>query len=196
MSRNLLSQDVMRALRSNVKKTDLEVVQDFMISAAGTVVLNEQQMALLNRMEIVDELFRSGKYNTRQIAEILSKKTGQSLTQSRRDVQDAETAFGATRRINKQHKIFRHFDRLEALYLKLQESGNFEMAIKVAAVMNKALELMPEDKEGARAPVTIVMTFNQASEQDLTDEDPVTDAEAEVIMSELLKEKGIVSNEA
>lgn len=182
------------ALGRHAKKSNLECVVDFLLSVPGELVLNDEQNELLKRLEMVDELFRSGKYNKRDIAALVAKRCEVSASQSRRDVEDAEFAFGSTKRTNKAGKLFRHYDRLESLYLSLIAAGNHELAIKVADQMTKALAIMPEDQAPNRAATPIIMNFTQTNINQFSDK-PISGEDAEEVVKKYFEIEGVLIDE-
>lgn len=198
MSSGLITKKVMDAVSRGLKKSNLEVVMDYLSSEPGAVILDAHQEFLLQRLEYVDTLFSSGKHSVKDIANMMFKKFNSdtqklSLIQCRRDVQDAEFAFGSTRRSNRAHKIYRHVDRIEALIIAATQNGQLELVIKLNENLNKALALLPEDKVGQRAPTQIVMNITQNNISQISD-NPMSDEDAEEIVRKKFELKGIVLN--
>jgi hypothetical protein len=191
MSSDKIPTNVMRMLDAGKKKSNVEVITDYLIAEPGSVILTELQLKLLERIEKVDELFRTGKYTSKEVANIVSKQFDQSLSTSWRDIDDARTVLGSTRKSNKKYLLAIHTDRIEAAIIFAQSRGRLDLLAKLFDAYTKACMALPEDKEQHSLPTAIILNITQNNIAQLT-ETPLTELQASAIARERLAQRGII----
>jgi hypothetical protein len=188
---NRIPAAVTKLLSNGRSKSNVEVIVDHLISEFGTVPLNEVQEALLNRLRKVDDLFNSGRYTSKEIAQIHAKHFGQSVSQSRRDMEDSDFVFGSTRKSNKKNSMWRHKARIEDAIVEYTRLGLHDLVPKLYDCLTKAIIAMPDDKEEARQTAGIIMNITQTNFTMIAGEKAITEHDAQRIASERLAARGL-----
>jgi K+-transporting ATPase c subunit len=192
---NLLPASVIKMLDSEHKKSNQEMIIDYMISESGAVALTPKQEELLERWTKADELLRTGRFNSREVANALVKifasaSKGYSIATAWRDIEDARYVFGSTRKSNKTYRLAGHLDRIEEAMIVAQRSGDLKLLPKLFDAYTYALSMLKDDENKQQLPTAIIFNINMQNGSQLLDAN-FTPAEAQEQAKNALEAKGL-----
>lgn len=197
MSANLLPSSVMKLLENQNKKSNQEVIIDYMISEPGAIILSPKQEDLLKRWMKADELLRTGRFNSREVANALVKifstdDDGKkySIATAWRDIEDARFIFGSTRKSAKSYRLHAHLDRIEEAMINAQRLGDMKLLPKLYDAYTYALSLVKDDENKTPLPTAIIFNMNIKQGAQLMSSD-ISPEDAKETARKRLEEKGI-----
>lgn len=180
-----------------------DIIEQYLVSDPGTVVLDDTQQKLLARWEYADELIRRHEHKREEISRLIIHKYSVSRSTSYQDIVNAENVFASSTPLNKKYRIGLRIEYLEMkisqIYegIKLEgptkdEDGNdyeediiekvgrieankeyYQQAIMMEKVLAKYYEMYP-NLITPRSPKNIILNI----QQNILPAAPMTAAEA------------------
>lgn len=103
-----------------------EVIEQYLVSDPGTVVLNDVQQKLLQRWEYADELIRRFEHKREEISRLLMRKFNISRNTAYQDIVNAENLFASSTPLNKKYRIQLRIEYLEMKITEIYEGIKLE----------------------------------------------------------------------
>jgi len=187
---NLLPAQALKMLEGEHKKSNQEVIIDYLLSEnSGDIQLTDLQKNLLERWMKADELLCSGKYNSRECANILTKYFDYGIATAWRDIEDARFVFGNTKKPSKAYRLNAHLDRIDELIIFWGRRDG-KLVQKLLDSYTYALSLLKDEGKDQPLPTAIIFNYNLQTASDLLDKNFTPD-EAREVAAEKLKERGV-----
>lgn len=184
----LLPSSLARMLSPAQRKSNQEMIIEYLVSPPGTVELTEKQRELFERWKLADQLLRAGRYTTKEVAQILAKQS--DIATAWRDIDDARYVFGSTRKSNKTYLLQVHVERIEASIMLAKRVGRDDLLPKLYDAYTKAISMLPDDVKENVAPAAIIFNITEHNVTALTP-DPLTAQEAENVLNKYLEDNNI-----
>lgn len=191
MTQPLIPANIVRKLGIDVKKSNQEVIIDFLTQEQGTVDLNKTQKDLLNRWDYADNLLRTRKYKKTEISKMLCLKFSISIATARNDMAEAEYVFGSTRKFNKQYILLNHLDQIDDMIIEAQRRRDDDLVAKLMLIRTRALALLPDEMQKEMPPTKIVFNLTQNNTNEIFMPKEITAEEARRHAAARLKELNI-----
>jgi len=181
---------IVQMLNNGVKRSNQEMIIDYIISDDKSIVLTQHQEELYRRWNMAHDLLQSKRYKSTEIVRIMCNKWKYSKPSALRDMDEARFVFGMAGKYNKKFYAKTNIDRLNDYYMELRERGEDELAIRLSGIITNAIKDLPDDGNKEAPPTAIV--FNIENTQiNLVTEKPITESEAAEVANKVLAEKGI-----
>jgi hypothetical protein len=188
----LIPANIVRKLGVNAKKTNQEVIIDYLTQEKGTVELNKTQKELYDRWDLADNLMRQRKYKKTEIAKMICGKFNVSIATARNDLAEAEYIFGSTRKFSKIYVLSNLIDQLEDKMVEAERRGDQDLVAKLAMILTKAISLMPDEMQKEIPPTKLVFNLTQNNTtNELYMPETFTEEDAKRVAAEKLKKLGI-----
>jgi hypothetical protein len=159
------------------KLPDLEAVQRYIHTQ--DISLNTAQESLLHRLQFADEKIRSRKHTRDEIITALRTRFGVSQYRAERDITEAHSIFGQTRRLNKNYLMAQHLEDV-ARHIKLAESAKrLDLLPKLNDNYTYALNSLPTDNElNKHAPAKIIFIIKGDTDKQKTHDELLAEVDA------------------
>lgn len=193
MSSSLIPSRIFNMLDFDRKKSNVEVIIDYVSTEPGTVELTEKQSELLERFQKADELMRKNVHSSKEIANIMvkvfqTKEKNYSVRTAFKDMEDARYIFGSTRKTNKNYLVAAHLDEIDEAIKQMKSQGKIKELTLLFEVRTKALSQLRDDDASKRSAPAIV--FNITNTQNVLNV-AISEEEAEEAVREKMASKGI-----
>lgn len=177
----------------NHKKSNLEVIVDYLTSEKGAVILTPKQEEMLERLHYTDDLLRN-QYSSKQVVNMLMKQFGYAASTAWRDIDDTRQIFGTTRKINKNYILAVHLERIEDQIAVAVENKDTRLLPFLFDCYTKAMKEIKDESKSAPPPTAIVFNIMQQVSELLPDD--YTEADAKDAAKKRLADRGIPFDEA
>lgn len=171
------------------KKSNVEVIVDYLTSDEGTVILSPKQEDMLKRLHYADDLLRTTRYSAKQVANMLVEKFGYATSTAWRDIDDTRHIFGTTRKINKNYILAIHLDRIEDQIAVAIKEEDTRLLPFLFDCYTKAIKEIKDESKSAPPPTAIVFNIVQQIGELLPDD--YTEADAREAARKRLADRGI-----
>lgn len=158
-SKHLLPHNLSKLIDNGQKRTNEEVIIDYIMSPEGTVPLNKEQEALYQRWTYADDLIRSRKHTSNAMAQALKKKFDYSIATAWNDLAAAKRVFNTRVSIPKNYLTENHLTRIEDAMIRAEEQGDEKTAVLLYEVYNHALKLIKDEGKVAPPPTAIIFSI-------------------------------------
>lgn len=137
----------------------LEKLIDYLTSDEGTVDLTFQEEDLLKKVEMAHTLFQAHEFPTWKINKMLCRHFDCSQQTAHMVMHSAQVIFGSRSIYNRRYMAALHLDEIIADITKARNAGDTELLIKLHAIKNKIIELLPADAP-VRDITPAIINFN------------------------------------
>lgn len=186
---SLIAADVDKMMSANGKKSNLDVLIEYYVSEEGSVVLTAKQEELRVRIDQANDLLRDGKFSTREVARLLTKKFGIALSTAFKDIEGCRYVFGKTKKPGKYYNLNAHIEEISETIIWAKRNGREDLLPKLYNARTLALDRLPDDGKEVPAPAAIILNITQTNNTflppDFSPEDAQEAAKAR------LKERGV-----
>jgi hypothetical protein len=137
----------------------LEKLIDYLTADEGTVYLTDQEETLLKMVEMAHTLFQAHEFPTWKINRMLCRHFDCSSQTAHMVMHDAQVIFGSRSIYNRRYMAALHLDEIIADMTKARNTGDADLLMKLHAIKNKIIELLPADAP-VRDITPAVINFN------------------------------------
>lgn len=161
MDENRIPGNIVRKLGVDAKRSNMEVIIDFLTQERGTVELNKTQQELYDRWDFADNMIRKRQYKKTEITKALMQKFEIGISTARADLADAEFVFGSTRKFSKIYHLSNHIDQIEDLIVQALREGDKDIMIKLLYLRMKSIAMMPDEMKKELHPTKLIFNLTQ-----------------------------------
>jgi hypothetical protein len=187
--KGLLPANLTDLLETGAKKTNQDIIIDYLISEPGAITLTDKQTDLLERWSYCDDLLRSRKHTHPEMVKLLMNKfNGISAPTARNDIENAKLVFGSTIKVSRNYVLANHLNRLEDAMTRAEVRGDTKAAAQLYSIYNDAIKLQKDESKSTPPPTAII--FGIYGNAQVLPED-YTESDALKTTQDFLHEKGI-----
>jgi len=171
----------------------IEKLTNYLTSPEGTVVLTDKDEQTLKLVNMAHDLFHAQRFTTHKIASIMCHHFGCSKESAHMAMRTAQIIFASKNIYTRAYMAELHLDEIVSDIAKARDSGDMETVVKLHAIKNKIIDMLPSAVVARELPPANINFFiyeESVNAPEMTIKDAV--AKATAYLSKAVQEAEIV----